>query len=229
MRAQTDRNYPRGSVLLFTLVVLVLMALLGAAIMTNSRTELNITSDNAVGQEAFNRADSTLSIALMLTRQLAKEFGAGEIKDALTPGEYQVVTSEAGFTKAKLSEFGKESTLPAVRYRYLSATGAAKEATQDKVILPFITLYHNDEVIGTATATITNSTPNDPEGVGASIGESKGDPSDGANIKMYYVVTADGRSLRSHTGDANQGNYYSGDDSPATHSVITTIYTDLTY
>jgi Tfp pilus assembly protein FimT len=252
MRGQPDKNHPRGSVLLFTLVVLALMVLMGAAIMANTRTELNITSDNAVGQEAFNRADSTLTIALMLTRQLSKEFTPGEIRSTLpTGGPYWVETADDnGFDKAKLREIGQETTIQSIKDRYLSATYASNpdHKTADKVNdEPFIRVYSNrvgldgsgkkvtrKELMGTATAAVSNSNPMGSEGVGASVGESKGDPSDGANIKMYYVVTADGRASRGKQGaDADQNNYYNGgrsrDGSLATHSVITTIFTDLTY
>ncbi|MDR0882138.1 MAG: pilus assembly PilX N-terminal domain-containing protein [Candidatus Adiutrix sp.] len=249
MGARIEKKHPKGSVLMFTLVVLTLMALLGASIMVNTRTELNITSNNAVGQEAFNRADSTLAIALMLTRQLAKEFDATEIKaplDKNQDGLFKVVTCQSTdcFQKNKLPGIGEVTTIQSIKDRYLAATDAAfshdssSNPKKGKVIEPFIKVYRVDEtdktnkdkmeLIGTATATIGNSTPMSGEGVGGSIGESKGDPSDGTNIKIYYVVTADGRVTRAHKDDESAANYYTGNQQ-ATHSVITTIYKDLAY
>ncbi|MDR1041667.1 MAG: hypothetical protein LBR80_16195 [Deltaproteobacteria bacterium] len=74
-----------GLVLAFTLVVLVLMAIMGVVILSNTRTELNITANNRLGREAFNSADATASMATFLA-VTAIRVSTEPIDDSITSG-----------------------------------------------------------------------------------------------------------------------------------------------
>ena len=47
---QGAKGHPRGSVLMLTLVVLLLMSLMGVAILANTRTELSISANTTGGR-----------------------------------------------------------------------------------------------------------------------------------------------------------------------------------
>ncbi|MDR3037712.1 MAG: hypothetical protein LBV21_00195 [Candidatus Adiutrix sp.] len=67
-RPTVARPAPRGLVLAFTLIILLLMSLMGLAILLNSRTELAIAGNTSIGRDAFNTADSAARLATLLGR-----------------------------------------------------------------------------------------------------------------------------------------------------------------
>ncbi|MDR1041665.1 MAG: hypothetical protein LBR80_16185 [Deltaproteobacteria bacterium] len=74
-----------GLVLAFALGILVLMAIMGVVILSNTRTELNITANNRLGREAFNSADATARMATFLTLALLNP-RTDDINDVITSG-----------------------------------------------------------------------------------------------------------------------------------------------
>lgn len=58
---------PQGMILVVTIVALLLIALMGAAIMLNTSVEMNTASNTVTGRDAFTRADSSMQVAALLT------------------------------------------------------------------------------------------------------------------------------------------------------------------
>ena len=224
---------PRGSVLLFTLVILVLLGLMGFSIMLNTRSELTISQTTYQGRDAFARADSTARLALFMGRVLLRP-SAGEPCDILnnSGSAFKVEVGDdglcAGFSLSNIQEdWGKPPTMEDVLKRY-------SRATKGSGGLPPIVIKHDhgfgDQVVGTAAIAIYRPTPS--EDPGGSLGDSGYGSQGEHSFSVYLVVSADGRLSRLKGDDA--GNYY-GDyddagqllDEQPTHSIITAIYREL--
>ena len=84
MQAPAISAHPRGMILAFTLIILLLVSMMGMAILMNSRTELSISANTAQGREAFSQADTAARIAVLMTRVM---FNSGDFGNNLSQVE----------------------------------------------------------------------------------------------------------------------------------------------
>ncbi|UQZ88232.1 hypothetical protein C4J81_02995 [Deltaproteobacteria bacterium Smac51] len=75
---------PQGMILMVTLIVMLIMGVMGAAIITNTQTELQISGNTNLGREAFTRADAGMNVATSLVDILVASRGAGSVCDILS-------------------------------------------------------------------------------------------------------------------------------------------------
>ena len=234
--ATADRQ-PRGSVLLFTLVILVLLGLMGASLMMNTRTELSVTQSTYLGRDAFAKADYTARLALFLGRALLNQT-AGDPCDFLTStsgpagrpgftvriGANITCSNSGGSTDLTQDLIRQESEMPTledIADRYLQATGSANAPGTTFHYKPHLTVLYGGQVVGTAALTMYYSGISDPGG-------SQGDDfygSQGENsVRVYLVVSADGRLPRAPGEDS--ANFYSGGRT-STRSIVTAVYREI--
>jgi Tfp pilus assembly protein PilX len=215
MNYQLAQAHPRGMVLMFTLVIMLLMSLMGAAVMMNTRTELNISHNTYMGRDAFAKADATARIGVQLARALLYP-GAGAPGDYVTTtgnGSLFTVEIEPGFTLSELQELGENESIEKIQERYLRA-GAAET--------PHLTIKYGGQVVGTAAVSISSASS---QAAGGSQGQHTYDGASGTTTKVYLIVSSDGRiPSKNSAGDA--GKYYGG-QSEATHSIVTTIFQEI--
>lgn len=212
MRTTIDSKHPRGSVLLFTLVTLALLALMGFALVGTAITEVGISGSTNQGRQAFTRADATARLAILLARPILQPNAGG-------PDQYLNDNSPNGRPPFEivLNNFTSTDSIPKVdgisleeiKTRYLAATEANAG--------PQITLKHGGEVVGTAY--ITRYEAPAPNGE-----EEKSDNNRG-NL-VYLIISANGRLPRG--GGADPGNYYDGSQDTK-HTIVSTIYRDMVY
>ncbi|MDR3038046.1 MAG: hypothetical protein LBV21_01970, partial [Candidatus Adiutrix sp.] len=197
MPAAILKNQPRGSVLLFTLVILVLLALMGTALMINTRTELTISHNTYQGRDAFGKADTTARLAVFLGRALLNE-SAGPICSLLTAaspisgrpgfeiriGTGSVCTGSSGYTDLDLNSIKRVTEMPDmadIAQRYLQATNSTAGAA------PQLTILYDGQVVGTASLALYYSDINSP-------GRSQGDTGYGSqgenSVRVHLVISA---------------------------------------
>ncbi|MDR1921428.1 MAG: pilus assembly PilX N-terminal domain-containing protein [Candidatus Adiutrix sp.] len=212
---------PEGSILMFSLVILLMIGLMGAIIHLNTTTELRISHDTYEGRDAFTKADSTARVGLLLGRALLYseagdpgDYVRGDVSGADRP--FKVELDTANFTLANVAKFTDIVTAEDIKNRYLQATHA------DSAETPQVKVLYGDEVIGTASVDIGYGSPNQP---GASLGQHTYNRDDGNTVTAFVVVTADGRVSRPAPGGSpgDNANYFRG-DYEATHSIVTTIF-----
>lgn len=210
-----DKRHPAGSVLIFTLGVLLLLGLMGMAIMTTTNSELKTTAQTRLGREAFSRADSMATIALQLARTIIVAETAGDFNTIIDNSKSGTATSPPGpvysvevdpsiANEMSFYQLGRVSSTDDIRERYLRATEA------DTSIDPTVTLLLDGNIIGTAHVATTTIIP-------------AGGPQDGTLLFTYIVVSADGRVPRS-VGAANVGNYFNEHETETTRSIVSSIY-----
>ena len=217
---------PRGSVLMFTLVILVLLGLMGVSLMLNTRSELTVSQNTYQGRDAFAKADSTAHLALFLGRTLLNASAgvpcdikndndqpAGRPKFEVNIGNDDTC---GGFTLAEIQQTGAMPTLEDILNRYLQATASSDAAP------PHIQILYGGQVVGSAALSLYSTNPSDP---GGSLGDSGYGSQGEHSIKVYLVVSSDGRLPRTPGEDA--GNYYDDAARGATHSIVTAIYREL--
>jgi len=228
---------PTGSVILFTLVVLVLLGLMGFSLMVNTRTELSISKNTFLGRDAFSKADLTTRLALFAGRILLNE-GAGEPCDILSNlgtspagrpvyevrlGSTVVCSAAGGSTDLTLESITQADEMPTLQDildRYLQATASAHVPSSSFTVQPQVSVLFGGQVVGTA-ALVLYYNVGEP---GGSL-EDSGYGSQGENsLRAYLVVSANGRLPQAAGEDA--ANYY-GRENPATHSIITAVYREI--
>ena len=222
----------RGSVLMFTLVILVLLGLMGVSIMLNTRSELTVSHNTYQGRDAFAKADSTARLALFLGRTLLNA-SAGEpcdiINNAPQPAgrpEFEIRIGNdglcGGFTLISIQQSGEMPTVEDILDRYLQATGSANVPGSSFTETPHLEILYNGQVVGSAALALYSTSPSDP---GGSLGDSGYGSQGEHSIKVYLVVSSNGHRPRAPGEDA--GNYYSDLVQGATQSIVTAIYREL--
>ncbi len=214
IKQKTDRP-PKGAVLMFTLVILLLMSLMGAAILLNSRTELNIAANTVVGRDTFTRADGISGMATLLTRiSISKEFERPE-EVLANNSKYMEVEFREELNLALLQSEHLDSF--DIQKRYIRA--GSQTVSGDTSYQPHMIFSSGGSVVGTAAVSFDFG---DPVGVGQSLsGDGQYDNSGGTRIQMLLVVSVNGRSPG---GDASAYDRGTGD---VPHSFITTIFREV--
>lgn len=216
--------HPRGSVLVYTIVVLLLMTLMGAALMVNSRTELQISSSTFQGRDAFTKADATAQVALLFTRAYLHPT-AGDPRDYLNSeksGEagrkpFEVHPDDFLQSLEDLQSIKDSITVDEIRERYLRIT-EAKDT-------PHLKLTYGEDssdqgsVVGTSFVGLAyNSSPTG----GGSIGERDySAPDSGFGIIAFFVVSSQGRVAQGE----NKG--YIEEGQAGAHSIVTSIFREV--
>ena len=220
-------SHPRGTVLIFTLVILLLMAMMGTAIMLNTRTELSISYNTNVGRDAFNRADMTARIATLMGRVLLHpELGEPKaIFDGASGGGDSALTVELDrnwFNKAAFREKAMDDYDAMERYlltsRFLEGS-SGDEFSKDTPQLVF--RQKSGEIISTAALSMDYGDVVQP-GMSLDSGNAY-DPSGGSSVRVVLLVTVSGHPPVANKAD----NAYSGGNSDLPYSVITTIFREI--
>ena len=207
---------PGGSVLLFTLVILVLLGIMGFSIMASTRTELSVSSDIRLGRGAFQQADLTLRVALLAAlasinpvvgnpcdvfRSLSSPSSGRPAYEVRFGSSSTCGTGSGGSTSDLVVPDVTSLTQAEITNRYLQAVESGAAAPQIRI------LYGGQEV-GTAALIMH---------YGETSGGSEGE---GGRTPVYLVVRANGRLPRA-AGEAT--NYFEV-ESGATHSIIMGVY-----
>ncbi|MDR1315207.1 MAG: hypothetical protein LBQ12_16340 [Deltaproteobacteria bacterium] len=204
-----------GLILAFALGILVLMALMGIVILSNTRTEMNITANNRLGREAFNSADATARMATFLTLALLNP-RTDNIEDVITSGttispapRYPVYVCLQ--PKFNLEDLIDEATNFDYVKRY-SETGAGSSTASPHIVFK-LGPCDNSNSREVANAVVNLETYNlIPDGMGLGTGDPN-DSSSGPRLQVGVVV-----SVNAKTNEA----VHMGADDP--NSIITIMY-----
>jgi hypothetical protein len=211
-RIETDQ--PQGMILAFTLVILTLMSLMGIVILSNSRTELNITGNVRMSQEAFNAADSCARIAILMTL-LVLHPDLGSHSQALSvSGQSPTFPLEIEIDNTKLNLANITTGADDTDYvqRYVRAGVGEGSAVEE----PHITFKVGEKVVATAVLSVEKKEIIPP---GASISEtSLYDMTNGYKYKIQLVTTVRGLTNFSAASEAEEPN-----------SIITAMYREFSY
>lgn len=223
-------EHPRGAVLLYTFCVLLLMTLMGAALMVNSRTELQISGSTAQGRDAFTKGDASARVALLLARPFLQPAAGSsfEYLNTTKSGEAGLKPFEVKLDKNlksynDLQQIAGSITVDEIRDRYLRVIGDDDDA--------HVSVSYGNDVVGTAFIGVAVNTPGEynsnnssPGGFASTGGGSIGDDpysSNDSHIKVHYVISAQGRL----PGDGNKG--YLEEERAGIHSIITSIFREM--
>jgi hypothetical protein len=225
---------------MFTMVILILLGLMGVSLMVNTRAELSVSHSTYLGRDAFAKADSTAHLALFLGRALLSAQAAGDspcdiLNTNAQPGgrpKFEIKIGSDGlcgdFTLEKVTQAGEMTTQRDIIDRYLQATGSANAPGSSFTALPHVQVLYDGQVVGTAALAVYYSGPGGGGPSGGSSGGTVGDDPygslGGSSLKVYLVVSADGRRPQAPGEDA--ANYYSGRDG-APHSIVTAVYREI--
>jgi hypothetical protein len=206
-RAFIKRN-PQGMILVFILIVMVLITLMGVVILTNSRTDLATTSTKRLGHHAFNSADTSAQVAILLTRILLHpELGTPDsvLKTVTATGVDFPFQVQIG-SRFDLSTIREESNTYNYQARYIGTT----ISPSDDYVEPHLTFRIQDQIVANAVVSFDTETPivaGDSYGGGDAYDTSIG------NLQVNMVISVNGTPSVGSVNDI---------DSPNT--LITTIY-----
>lgn len=226
-------GHPRGSVLLYTFVILMLMTLMGAALMVNSRTELQISGSTAQGRDSFTKADATARVALLLARALLHP-SAGNARDYLNNSKtgqagqepFEVTLDNSVQTYSDLQKLTGSVTVEQIKERYLRVTEADGQGAK-----AHLTLTYGGQVVGTAFMGLASSIPNEYDSNayssggyastgGGSIGDRTYDDVNNYVLKAYLVISSMGRLTNDDAAFTEEGH-------TGVYSVITSVFREI--
>ncbi|UQZ87823.1 hypothetical protein C4J81_00750 [Deltaproteobacteria bacterium Smac51] len=199
-------KHPRGSILMFTLVILLLVGLMGFAININTRTELNISGNTVGGRTAFTRADTAADVtALMLRAMLYPELDSPLEFFANSKDDITVIFNEDDFNLGELRSAAFDGqTTEKYQERYVRA--GRSESDGDGT--PDVIFMRNGKVLSTASIAMSMGSV---VPAGSSLG---------GDVLVVMVTSVNGRSTQ---GENDSAAYDGADVSDAPHSVITII------
>jgi hypothetical protein len=197
-----------GTILVYALAILVLIAMMGFVLISNSLVELSISGNNRIGREAFNTADSSERIATLLSRiVLHPELGDPGTILTPSPDPQFPLTVEIDNDRFSLANLQKESADFDFLQRYLEAL------SYDPLHPPHIVFKVGGKVVATA---IVNMEIKEPIADGYSLGVGgKYDFSSGTGVQVNLVITINATPMSINT------------DFDDPHSIITSIYREL--
>ncbi|MDR1656849.1 MAG: hypothetical protein LBT47_04730 [Deltaproteobacteria bacterium] len=179
-----------GMILVTTLVIMLLIAILGAGMLFSTRAELATTTNYRQTMKAFNHADAIVQLAIRATDVMASG-SLEDVKDHLTYNsalsDYKIEVTDNLGTLNSDSGVNRVST----RNRYLGV-GRISSTTPDIIVRD-----KNDRLVGTVM--ISHDFSADVEsysggGVGNSGGiADKGNTGIGGMGLQYYVITVSGK------------------------------------
>ena len=226
-------SHPKGTVLIFTMVILLLMGLMGIAILLNTRTELSISYNTNVGREAFNRADMAASIATLMARVLLRpELGEPKdlVRDVDTSDDASIIVNydEVRFDRALMREEAMNNFDPTARYLKAgsfveqtdtSGTNIGNNSMTFTADTPSIVFRQKGgKIIATAVVAMDYGEVN-IEGMSLDGGNFY-DPSGGSTVRVVLLVSVNGHPPVDNT----TSNAFDGGDKDLPSSVITTIF-----
>lgn len=222
---------PRGMVLAFTLVILVLMTLMGVAILMNTRTELSISNNASVGRNAFANADTASRIATTLGRILLHpELGdpAAVVDGAATgAGPAFPLSVVINQNKFDLGVLRDDNASYDYILRYIRAGREDFGSASLDNLAPH--LIFNTTVGGVERRVATASLALDhqePILSGMSLGGGDAyDGGGGGHFQVVLVISVNGRALSQRPAAANGA--YDGGTADEPHSVITTLFREV--
>ncbi len=212
---------PQGMILVVTIVALLLIALMGAAIILNTSVEMNTASNTVSGREAFSRADSAIQVTTHLT-DIMQNPDLGEVTDALNNSAslYTVAINKNTFNYTDLITDMNRSS---VNQRYLRAGRAAPGSGGEAPDLIFREAANN-AVVATAMVSRDFDFLEGGDDLSWAAGHTTGATSgivdtpgsgDGTIKTENYLVTATGRTPSSRSGD-----FFGSDEAGATEPVF---------
>lgn len=219
-------DQPRGSVLVYTIVVLLLMTLMGAALMVNSRTELQISGYTAQGRDAFTKADATARVALLVGRAFLHPVSGD-------PRHYRSVSASGAGKKTfdltvddglqgfnDFQQIDRSFSVQDIANRYLTVTEAQGKDKPHILLTYGLDDQNNKVVVGTSYISLAFK---GTDTGGGSIGERDySTPDAGYYIRAFFVISSQGRVPQ----DSDNKSYFE-EKFPGTHSIITTIYREI--
>gem|GEM_PF-4369179 len=207
---------PRGFVLLFTMVILVLLGIMGFSIMASTRTELSVSHDIRLGRGAFQQADLTLRAGLMAAlARINDELDPCDVFRSLSGPPSDRPAYEVRFGSSPSCGTGSGSsatdlTVPRIDAPTLQhILNGYLQALETTAFEPQIRVFYGGQEVGTAS--VVQHIDNDA--AGSSTG-------DAGSVPVYLVVRANGRLPRVAGEDTN----YFEAESGATHSIIMGVY-----
>ena len=199
-----------GMILAFTLLLLFLVSMMGVYVLTSASTEVSISGHNRVGREAFNAADASARISVLLGRILLHpELGPPE--DVLTTGtgpalRFEVEINEDRFS---LSQLQSEAS----KFDFTARYSQALSLSDDPDKRPHLIFKVDDKVVSSTVMSLESFNPVDP---GSSLSASDAyDGGGGSNVRVNLVVTVNGASASTS---------FESDAGYEPRSVITSIY-----
>lgn len=229
-------QHPEGMVLAFTLVILMLMSLMGMAILMNTRTELNISANTALGRDAFTRTDMASRIATFMGRIILNSGAAGGAPlDVLTESEDSPlkVYIKQDFNLGSLEQETFFDDYDVTR-RYIRSgswlekpeSGGSATDPENQPHLTFTELVGNEEVVVANAALALDY--GEMKVPGASLGVSDYDNSGGTRLVVVTIISTNGRTPNISAGKA-QGTafHYGGEFTDEPHSIITIIFREV--
>ena len=232
------RQHPRGSVLVFALVIMLLLGLMGAAIMLNTRTEMSVAGNTTQGRAAFSRADMGTGVATLIARvllsptlgsveQLFQNSGGDTVAGRVLTVD-NIQSKESDFNPATLLNLAKGNISSnqegqwdynEFQSRYAQMGLDAVDIEKENLSPHFsLTLRQDGQVAGTAVVTVD---PGSGVQRGMTLGGSNYGTSDGASYRLVLVVSVNGRA----PAEVSTKRAYSGESpADAPHSVLTTMY-----
>lgn len=251
-QAENIKEAPRGMVLIGVLVILVVLALLGAALMFNARNDLMVTGNVVRGHDAFTRADSAITISSDILHMLLNPDGHDLIVDG--KANPALVNSKASigplgndesafiiefpdpdrFTRTNLLTVRDRTS---IRRRYVRAGWGLEESTKPDIIIR--NRQAPQEIVASVIVSRDFRTQpiNSPGGdnfqVGSSLQDRVGGNSGGSGVqKMTFTFTVFGRQPMvqespSFFVDKDKTPDFNKDMEPSAQSVITAIYQEV--
>jgi hypothetical protein len=202
------KNFRDGTILVYALGILVLIAMMGFVLISNSLVELSISGNNRVGREAFSTADSSERIATLLSRIiLHPELGDPAVILAPSAAPKFPLIVEIDNDRFNLANLQQESAEFDYLQRYLEAL------SYDPLHPPHIVFKVGGKVVATA---IVNMEITEPIADGYSLGVGgKYDFSSGSGVQVNLVITINATPMTINTEFADP------------HSIVTSIYREL--
>jgi hypothetical protein len=228
--ASPAEKHPQGMVLAFTLCILLLMTLMGTAILLNSRTELNISSNTSLGRNAFAAADTAARIATLMGRILLHpELGNPKaIVDGAASGAGPAfpLTIEVNANKFNLARLRNDEASYNYTLRYIRAGREDYDAASLDLLAPHIVfktkLAGVERTVATASLALDHQ---EPVGAGMSLGGGDAyDGGGGGHLQIVLAVSVNGRALSDKPTPAGTDGAFDGGTADIPHSVITTLF-----
>lgn len=221
-----------GMILPFTLVIMLLMALMGAAILTSTNTELMISRNTQTGRNAFTTADTAAAVGTLMGRILLypelgspeQIFGTGEGTQPSIPYTVEI-NNVSKFDLGALKEEGADD----YRQRYIragSSDGRTGDSGED--LSPHLTLKAKGGATEVVVATVyITMDVMDAKLSGGSLGDNDhyGERGTG-KTQVILAVTANGRPF-DREDRAEEVSAFDGGGLDESRSIVTTIYKEV--
>lgn len=235
------RPHPKGSVLMFALVIMLLMGLAGTAIFMNTRNEMVISDSVNSSRNAFAGTDAAAQIATAMGRVVLSpelplsDFLAGNANATGSDPRHplKVVVNDAKFNQAALAEAGAYD----YGQRYLEAASWDGRTANGNDLSPHLVFTtpvqgasggNVDATVATASFSMAVVNPLSSQNAGGSRGQPGYDSTGGSGrTQVYMTVTVNGRPLDAAAPAPAEAAAFDGGSGEGPYSIITTIFREL--